>query len=155
MPTKMRDAGGILRAITRIRMRDAGGILRTIQQIRMRDGGGVLRTVFQYFSVALNSYTAYGTNSGGAASGSVTSSPTNNSTVTGGTGPYTYQWEFVAGNPGISATAPTGANTAFTATVPGIQSPFRATWRLRVTDAGGLITYSTPVSVELYWTDTR
>lgn len=150
---RMRDASGTLRTISRIRMRDAGGVLRTIQQIRMRDAGGVLRLVFQYLSVALSTYYAFATNSGAASSGTTTTASVT-STVIGGTGPFTYLWEYVSGDLGITITTPTGANTTFSATVVASVNKV-ALFRLRVTDANGAVSYSPNLTVELEWVDTR
>lgn len=151
---RMRDAAAVLRTITQIRMRDAGNVLRTIQRIRMRDGGGVLRTVWQYFSVVLDSVFETSTNSGAASSGSVTTG-TVTGTVQGGVAAFTYLWEWVSGSGSIVPTTGTANATTFTATVSDSGSPYTATYRLKVTDSNGAVTYSSEVFIELYWIDTR
>ncbi len=151
---RMRDAGGVLRTITRIRMRDAGGVLRTIQRIRMRDAGGVLRTVYQYLSISLDVTAIAGYNSGAASAGTVATAAVTG-TVSGGTAPYTYLWERVDGSATVTATTGTAAATTFSATVNEATGGIFATFRLKVTDVNGAIAYSPNVFIELYWTDTR
>jgi hypothetical protein len=149
---RMRDAGGVLRMITRIRMRDAGNVLRTLSRVRMRDAGGVLRTVWQYFSVAVDHTFVNGNSSGAAASGIVTTSSVTG-TVQGGTGPFTYLWEYVSGEALIVPSTPTAAATTFSATVSdGVHD---ATYRLKVTDSLSNVVYSENVEAQLNWIDTR
>lgn len=150
---RMRDAAAVLRTISRIRMRDGGGVLRTIQRVRMRDAAGVLRTVWEYLSVVLDVYYVYGLN-GGAASYGVVTTATVTATVTGGTAPFTYLWEYVSGDLGISADTPTADNTTFSATVSDTSNAV-AYFRLKVTDTNGSIVYSEQVAIELQWYDTR
>lgn len=150
---RIRDAGGVLRTISRIRMRDATNTLRTIQRIRMRDAANVLRTVYQYLTVTLDNYTTWDSNSGAASSGGVTSI-TVTGTVAGGTAPFTYSWEYVSGDVAISPNTPAAVATTFGATVAEV-SPVSAMFRLRVTDANGAVAVSDPVLVELAWFDTR
>jgi len=71
---------------------------------------------------------------------------TNNThvTVTGGIGPFTYQWVHVSGDP-MDASFPTSSSTNFTATLfPGVIR--QATWQCHVTDtATGLVAVTNPV----------
>lgn len=148
---RVRDSSGVLRTVAQIRMRDEGNILRTIQRIRMRDSGNVLRTVWQFFAASIPSSVST-TNTGAASSGTVTT-PSQAVTVTGGTSPYTYAWEFVSGSAAISITSPTGSSTTFSALVAhGV--PETAFFRCKVTDNVGNITYSNDIYVFLRWIDT-
>jgi hypothetical protein len=149
---RIRDAGGVLRTISRVRMRDAGGTLRTIQQIRMRDAGGTLRTVFSYISLSLNLTYISAVNSGASASGTTTSSVITG-TVSGGTGPFTYAWARVSGDTQITAGSPTAAATTFSATCYDAVE-FSTVFRLTVTDANGA-TATADITVDLTWVDTR
>lgn len=151
---RMRDAGGVLRTITRIRMRDAGGILRTIQRIRMRDTGGVTRTVFEYLSVTLDTYAVYSTDSGPAANGLVTSA-TVTGTVNGGVAPFTYLWSWWGGVVGVSPDTPTAIASTFSGYKVGMVVPEPSYFRLGVEDSNGAVAYSDPVEIALEWFDTR
>lgn len=150
---RMRDAGGVLRTIKRIRMRDASGTLRTIQRIRMRDAAGVLRTVFQYLTATIAA--TLSASASGAASSGVVTSANETVTVTGGTAPYTYAWERVAGNLAVVATAPAAATTSFQATVTDSGSPYVTYFQVTVTDANNAVVTSNMIEVQLTWIDTR
>lgn len=65
-------------------------------------------------------------------------------TVTGGIGPFTYQWVRVSGG-AMDASTPTSSSTIFTATLsPGATR--QATWQCHVTDtATGLVAVTNPV----------
>lgn len=69
-------------------------------------------------------------------------------TVTGGTGPFTYQWVRVSGD-AMNASFPTSSSTNFTATLfPG--SILQAVWQCQVTDtATGLVAVTNPVTAFL------
>lgn len=71
-----------------------------------------------------------------------------NVTVTGGIGPFTYQWVRVSGDP-MDASFPTSASTNFNVVlVRGAVS--QATWQCHVTDtATGLVVVTNPVTVLL------
>lgn len=152
----MRDGGGVLRTITRIRMRDGSNVLRNIQRIRMRDGANVLRTVWQYFSVVLSTSVVTGSASGAASHGTVTSANVT-STVTGGTGPYTYSWQYQSGDATITPVAPTSSASTFTSDVTDAGSPKIASYALQVTDSStpANVILSSQVQIQLNWTDTR
>lgn len=66
-------------------------------------------------------------------------------TPSGGTGSYTYSWAQVAGLSGITATAPTAASTAFSATLTK-NSEKSGLWRCTVSD--GVHTATADVSVD-------
>lgn len=68
-------------------------------------------------------------------------------TVTGGVAPYTYAWVHVSGDP-QTATAPTGASSSFSATLPPGGSA-DAVWKCTVTDAAGVAADSPQITVEL------
>lgn len=151
---RIRDAGSVLRTILRIRMRDSGNVLRTIQRIRMRDAGGVLRTVFSYLSVVLNMSEIYGSGSGAAASGNVTTALVTG-TVSGGVGPFTYLWVKRSGHSAIVANSPALNNTTFSV-LPAFDGPaYVAEYVLRVTDSLGAVVESSVLYVEISWYDTR
>lgn len=151
--TRMRDATNTLRTITRIRMRDETNTLRTIQRIRMRDETNTLRTVYQYLSASNDVPYVFGLNGGAALHGSVTSDPVT-TTVSGGTGPFTYSWEYVSGNLGMAPDTPTANSTTFTGDVNNADT-LHSEYRCLITDANGATTYSPNVIVELQWYDTR
>lgn len=91
MPMKVRDAGGVLRTITRMRFRD-GGTLRNIVRMKVMDGAE-LRTVATFatpLSLSANNVNSVGSDSN-VRSGSSTASPT------GGLGPYSYAWTKLSG----------------------------------------------------------
>lgn len=140
----MRDSGGVLRTITRVRMRDAGGTLRTIQQIRMRDIASVLKTVFQYFSATASTAYVYGSANfpGPATTASVTATPV------GGTAPFTYLWERVDAGVKPIPDTPNAATTTFSATKP-FAGGFTGNYHCKVTDALGNIAYTPNVLAEV------
>lgn len=145
----MRDAGGTLRTITRVRMRDNAGTLRTIQQIRMRDAAGTLRTVFQYLTAAASPTSVNGSNFGPDPSGIVSSDPST-ATPTGGTAPYTYLWTQVSGTAGIDPNTPTLAETQFTdSACSGLSE---GVFKCTVTDNNGATADTNTVAVSLTWT---
>lgn len=151
---RIRDQTGTLRTVTRIRMRDQTGTLQTIQRIRMRDQTNTLRTVYQYLSVTLDTYYEYQSDSGPAATGSVTSD-TITGTPTGGTAPYTYLWEYVSGPLSVGPIDASLAATEFGGVKSGGAVADPTLFRLKVTDLDGAIAYSDPVTIELEWFDTR
>jgi hypothetical protein len=152
MQIRMRDAGGVLRTISRIRMRDAGNVLRTLSRVRMRDAAGTLRTVWQYFTATIPS-TEHAVASGLASSGTVTSSSIA-VTVTGGTAPYTYLWQYVSGSLAIAITTPTGSASTFSAiAVDGV--PEVAVFKSTVTDNNGTVIDTNTITVQLNWIDNR
>jgi hypothetical protein len=120
----------------------------------MRDASGVLRTVFTYLSVALNVSEVYGSNSGLASSGSVTTASVT-STVSGGTAPYTYAWSKRSGHSAITINTPTASSTSFTVN-PAFDGPaYVAEIILTVTDVNGAVAVSAVLYVEISWYDTR
>jgi hypothetical protein len=56
--------------------------------------------------------------------------------ASGGTGPYTYLWEYISGDTEINVITPTVATVVFRATV-GIGDIFNATFRVTATDSLG------------------
>lgn len=54
--------------------------------------------------------------------------------ASGGTGPYTYLWEYISGDTEINVITPTAATVVFRATV-GIGDIFSATFRVTATDS--------------------
>lgn len=92
-------------------------------------------------------------NSGFAPSGNVSGSGTN-TTVTGGTAPYTYSWTHLgtsSGNtPSISNAA--AANPNWSASVTDVESSV-STWRVTATSSGGGSSASKQITVTLTWTN--
>jgi len=116
---------------------------------------GTWQQVYVWFTASVSDSTPSGSNSGAAPSGSVTS---NTTTVTpsGGTAPYTYAWT-INGSPATSGpftcTAPTGATTAWNATVGALDADKNEVWKCTVTDDDANTT-EINVTVTLTWTDT-
>lgn len=126
-------------------MRDDGGTLRLIQRIRVRDASGILRTVFEYLVATLSSPTV----SASAGTSTITTSSIT-CTVTGGTAPYSYQW--VPSNDyfdGVSATTPSAAATTFRRTSTIVGDAYLGRFFCRVTDATGATADSGFVDVEI------
>lgn len=77
----------------------------------------------------------------------VTTNPTH-VTVTGGIGPFTYQWVRVSGG-AMDATSPTSPSTSFNASLSPLTTR-QATWQCHVTDtATGFVAVTNPVSAFL------
>lgn len=118
------------------------GVWKPVLKAWVKVAGVWKETFVDAFTVALDTQTANGT----GPNGTVT---TNNVTATpaGGTAPYTYAWEYVSGDLGISATAAAAATTAFSATGTNVEK--LGTWRCKVTDNLSAVAYSAPVSVDI------
>ena len=87
----------------------------------------------------------------GSTSGGSKTLTTSSVTVTahGGSSPYTFSWARISGSSAITATAPSAANTAFTATLSPNQE-LLATFRCTVTDnSGAVATVDVFVDLEL------
>lgn len=96
-----------------------------------------------------------GSAGGFAQAGSVsTSGSSPNTTVTGGTSPYTYAWTHIStasGNtPGISNAS--SANPLWSATVTDGEESV-STWRVTATSSGGGSSASDQITVTLTWTN--
>jgi hypothetical protein len=91
-----------------------------------------------------------GTDSGFSFSGFV-SSNTPNTTVTGGSSPYTYSWAYVSGSAVPQVSSATAQNPAWSAVVDS-GPPAVATWRVTVTDANSN-TATADITVTLTWID--
>lgn len=72
-------------------------------------------------------------------------------TASGGTGSgYTYTWQYVSGDTGITATNPGGAQTAWRRTGMQVFQTYSANWQCKVTDSAGHVVYSGQVSITFY-----
>lgn len=83
-----------------------------------------------------------------AGSAPATQSPPVVVTATGGAGGYTYAWEYVSGDTGITVTAPTSNSTSWTRATVSLGVTYTAYWRCRVRDAAGTIVYTGNVTVD-------
>lgn len=74
-------------------------------------------------------------------------------TASGGSGGYSYSWARTAGDAGITATAPSAATTAFSASLAPDTSK-SATFVCTITDASGAVqTATVEVTLSLIYTD--
>lgn len=96
-------------------------------------------------AVALSAYSTYRfrANVYSATSDAIVATPS------GGTGPYTYEWQHASGSVEIVPDTPTAASTAFTAEFDYLGQHYNATYVCKATDALGAFGYSAPVSVTL------
>jgi YD repeat-containing protein len=76
------------------------------------------------------------------------SSPNVTATASGGTGSYTYSWQYVSGDTGITSTAPNSPANAWTRSGMRVNQTYIAVWQCRVTDSGGHVAYSAQVTIE-------
>lgn len=129
--TRVRDAGGTLRTVTRIRARDEAGNLRTITRIRMRDVSAILRTVWEALASTISPTTLSqtGTTSQITTSGSATCTPA-------GTAPFTYFWGSDLTDD-IIPLAPHAATTTFRHSAMLSGDSYGADFYCDVTDATG------------------
>jgi len=99
------------------------------------------------FSVAASSVSK--TDSGFAASGTVTTSETPGTTPTGGTAPYTYAWTKFSGSSVPAVSDATAQNPTWSGTVNSEVEEV-AVWRVMVTDDAGAIAFRN-ITVTLRW----
>ncbi len=83
-----------------------------------------------------------------AGSAPATQSPPVVVTATGGAGGYTYAWEYVSGDTGITVVAPTSNSTTWSRASVSLAVTYTAYWRCRVRDAANAIVYTGNVTVE-------
>ncbi len=69
-------------------------------------------------------------------------------TATGGSGGYTYLWQWVSGDTQTNAAGPTNNSTGFNRTLGSTSAIYTSIWRCRVTDSSGAIAYTPNVTVE-------
>ena len=94
-------------------------------------------------SAALSSNLASGSDAGSpVVTGSVTVTPS------GGTGPYTYDWEYVSGDASITVDSDASATTTWRRNMAPLES-FSANWRCKVTDALARVVYTGDVTVSV------
>jgi fibronectin type 3 domain-containing protein len=74
-------------------------------------------------------------------------SPNVVATATGGSGGYTYMWEWVSGDTQTSVVNPTSNSTNWSRTVPSYFVDYTSVWRCRVIDSSGGVTYTPNVTV--------
>lgn len=69
-------------------------------------------------------------------------------TPSGGSGSgYTYSWQYVSGDTGITVVSPTSNSTRWSRTMPNQDATYSAVWRCLVTDSAGNTAYSGNVTV--------
>lgn len=86
------------------------------------------------------------------ASGGVSTTPVVSSAVTasgaGGTGPYSYDWEYVSGDAAVTVDSDLNATTTWRkAMAPATTT--NAVWRCKVTDAAARVAYTQNVNIAL------
>ena len=86
-----------------------------------------------------------------AGSAPATQSPPVVVTASGGAGGYTYAWEYVSGDTGITVTAATSSSTTWSRATVSLGVTYEAYWRCRVRDAAGATVYTGNVRVEFRW----
>jgi len=130
MTMKVRDAGGVLRTITRCRVRD-GQTLRNIIRMKVMDGDSNLQTVATFAQpLTLNANGVGASGFDSVQTGSSTATPS------GGLGPYSYSWTKVSG----TTMTLSGANTATAGFTSPTLSPgqiVEAVYRCTCTDSSG------------------
>lgn len=82
-----------------------------------------------------------------SAAGTGTLTTTSLATASGGSGGYTYLWQFVSGDTGTTVVSATNNSGAFSRTVT-TNDIWNSSWRITVTDSGGR-TASATISVTL------
>ncbi len=68
-------------------------------------------------------------------------------TASGGTGGYSYLWQWVSGDTVIAVNSPTSSTTTFSRATTPLNVLFTAVWRCRVTDSSTATTYTGNVTV--------
>lgn len=68
-------------------------------------------------------------------------------TASGGTGGYTFQWQWVSGDTQTTVVSPTSNSTKWSRTVPNFFVDYTSVWRCRVTDSSGTPIYAPNVTV--------
>ena len=116
-----------------------------IDVTNLTSAGGVSPTII---TVGVNALTRSVTN-GGASTISQSSTPAVTASVSGGTGPYSYAWQFVSGDASVGANgSSTGQSFSTSTTNQPAGTIRRAIYRCRVTDAGGFVGFSPDVTFE-------
>jgi len=116
-----------------------------IDVTNLTSAGGVSPTII---TVGVNALTRSVTN-GGASTISQSSTPAVTASVSGGTGPYSYAWQFVSGDASVGANgSSTGQSFSTSTTNQPAGTICRAIYRCRVTDASGNVGFSADVTFE-------
>lgn len=104
-------------------------------------------------AAALSPSSLFGTGSSNVAV-VVTTSSSVTCTPYGGTGPFTYLWQYVSGDATIAPGTGSAATTNFSASVNCGNVTIEAYWRCKVTDSLGAIAYTSNVYIGLTNTET-
>lgn len=156
--TAIRKSGGGNVALTTLKRR-AGGVEVAIQNGYRRSGGTWAKVYTAYTPVSATVNTTNVTASG---SGSATSSPISMPTIAGptawgngGSGAYTFAWEYVSGDARIGCGSPTASQTGFNSGGNSIPSgsTWEAVWRCKVSD-GTSYAYTPNVNIQLSYDQT-
>lgn len=138
--TNLRNAGADLN--TRYAVRSSGSVTTGIRIAGVDIGSTRFQSINVVVTTDVGSVSGSRSGAGTVASGSVTA------TATGGTPGYTYLWEFVSGDAGISIIGSTSPTTNFSATLTNGQT-LAAYYRCKVTDSALRVAYSGNVLVTL------
>lgn len=152
----VRDPANTPRTITAIQVRDATNTPRDLSEIWVRDSGNTPRLVFS-LAPPLSATASPGTVSGFTAGTGTATTDASTCTPSGGTGPYSYDWEILFFDGPVTPTAlsPTSASSTFRQTSIGTGESYSASIRCLVTDS----TPGTPYTaysntITAFWSDT-
>lgn len=144
--SRVRTAAGSL-DIAAIHVRDAANDLKAVVRGRIRDKTGALKTFFSSLAAPGGAVASPEIVVGYASAGTpkqVTTEPAT-TTASGGTGPYTYEWELVDAA-GWTINTPSAAATSFKSPHVAAYEQEEGTFRCKVTDATGAETFTNTIT---------
>ncbi|MGH7015902.1 MAG: Ig-like domain-containing protein [Caulobacteraceae bacterium] len=74
-----------------------------------------------------------------------------NGAASGGQGPYSFSWQYISGQTGMSATSPNWLSTQWSWRPPEDGNQYTSIWELKVTDSASHVAYGPQVSVKFEW----